>query len=1018
MATCLDLVKREIDDLTEKELDEVLGQMRDRQATLIRGGADPETAAAQAGRDVADKLRAAAAIEKRNAAINYRIRTEALDYVRTTWGDDPTEGVLALLYGSPKARFGSRGSVVAAQSAHFRKYNAGVIGELEQAGLFDVLRRGEMDRDVTRAMWAIDDETALQRLPPQAVAVAKILRKWQEVARIDGNRFGSWIGKDEHYVTRQTHHPDRIAEAGEAKWKSDILPKLDLGRMFPDGFPGSKNGPPDLDAWLHEAYLNITTGVRPGRGDATAERMAAFKGPGNLAKRASQERVFHFRSADDWFDYNSQYGFGNLRETYVQGLHRTAEANGLLQMLGTNPEYNLQSIVTAIRSEVSRANPQLQKKFDASLKRIDNAYKEISGFTRIAASRQLAAVGAGIRVWNTLTGLGGAAISSLTDVPVRASALRFQGQSYLKSLAEGVIAPLKRIVSGAGDAERRASLSAIGYFNEVAIGNLAARFSPDESVPGRLQKATHTFFKWNLLGGWQDEMQRSSLEAMGRFFGEVSDRDYGQISERTRHVLENFRITEPEWNAIRGGITEESTSGQRFLTPAAVRELPLERFHDLAATRINALKQGLVERLQRRATMDERERGWVTQRSQKLREGLAAAQEKLTARLAKAEGATSKELASLQDRLGKLDERLELAAGYWEAKAGPDAPGIERNQAVGFYGKRFLRDLGVDEGRAREAMKGLKSEARDVGHELARLQKSLNEDFIAKWSDRQEELVAFADGVTERIRAREQMSARELGNLEPQVNRILSDTREDMADRLQQLYADEVKSAVITPDARTLAFTRQGTQAGTPIGEALRLFWQFKTFGVAMMQRGLLREYYGYEHGRGGRLGLSEIRGLALLMAASTAFGYVAMSAKDLLKGREPRPPDDWRTWSSAAQQGGGFGIYGDFIFADSSRFGQSFLATLGGPTVSKADQAYQLWRSWKSGDDAAAQTVRFAVSNTPYNNLFYTRVAADYLFLYELQEAMNPGYLRRMERSVEEQNGQQWWLRPSEVVQ
>jgi len=84
---------------------------------------------------------------------------------------------------------------------------------------------------------------------------------------------------------------------------------------------------------------------------------------------------------------------------------------------------------------------------------------------------------------------------------------------------------------------------------------------------------------------------------------------------------------------------------------------------------------------------------------------------------------------------------------------------------------------------------------------------------------------------------------------------------------------------------------------------------------------------------------------------------------------------------------------------------------------VCKADDLFRLWNGIKAGDDVAAQAFRTAVNNTPYNNLFYTRMAADYLFLYEVQEALNPGYLRRMERRVEKENGQQWWLRPSEVA-
>lgn len=847
MSTCFELVKQNVEDLTEKELDEILEQLKQRQYKLVQQGYTTDVAASMAGLQLSDTLRAAAAIEKRNAAINLRIRTEALDYLKTTWADDPTEGVLALLYGSPKSRFGSRASVNAAQDANFRRYISGVQHELEQAGLFDVLRRGELDRDVARAMWSVEDEAALAKLPKPAQDIAKIMRKWQEVSRIEANRAGAWVGKEPNYIVRQSHHPDRIASEGEAAWKADILPRLDLARMFPEG------PPKDMDAWLRETFHNITTGVRPG--PDFSERMAAFKGPGSLAKKASAERVIHFKSADDWFDYNARFGFSNLREAYVQGLHRAAESTGLMQVLGTNPEYTLNAIVQATRERLSRADPEALKTFDRQTRggtRIDNAYREVSGATRRVASQRLATIGAGVRVWNTLTGLGGAVVSAVTDIPTRASALRFQGQSFLGALADGVVAPIRRLVSGVGDAERRATLAGAGYFNEIALGNLAARFSPDDSIPGRLNRATNTFFKWNLLAGWTDEMRRSSLEAMARFFGEVGD-DYVSLSQRTRDTLDRFRITETEWKTMRKAV-QEHDGGEKFLTPEGIRRLDPEAFASVASARTRAVKA----------------------------------------------------------------------------------------------------------------------------------------DFAKRQTTR---------------------------GLEPALQRVLEDAREATANKLQQLYADELNAAVISPDARTLATMRQGQQAGTPMGEALRLFWQFKSFGIAMLQRGFMREFYGYDKGRGGRFGMSNARGLALMMASSMAFGYLAMTMKDLLRGKKPKPLDNHKTWMAAATQGGGMGIYGDFLFGEASRMGGGFLATLGGPTVGKADEMFRLWNGIKAGDDVAAQAFRTAINNTPYNNLFYTRMAADYLFLYEMQEAMNPGYLRRMERRVEQQNGQEWWLRPSEVA-
>ena len=52
-----------------------------------------------------------------------------------------------------------------------------------------------------------------------------------------------------------------------------------------------------------------------------------------------------------------------------------------------------------------------------------------------------------------------------------------------------------------------------------------------------------------------------------------------------------------------------------------------------------------------------------------------------------------------------------------------------------------------------------------------------------------------------------------------------------------------------------------------------------------------------------------------------------------------------------------------------------------------------------------------------PFVNLFYTRMALDYLVLYRLQEAVNPGFLRRMERRIERENAQHFVLPPSQAV-
>ena len=69
-----------------------------------------------------------------------------------------------------------------------------------------------------------------------------------------------------------------------------------------------------------------------------------------------------------------------------------------------------------------------------------------------------------------------------------------------------------------------------------------------------------------------------------------------------------------------------------------------------------------------------------------------------------------------------------------------------------------------------------------------------------------------------------------------------------------------------------------------------------------------------------------------------------------------------------------------------------------------------------KYGADLAASSLRLAASNMPFASLFWARPAINYLALYPIQEALNPGYLQRMQRRIERENNQTFWLSPTEA--
>ena len=253
------------------------------------------------------------------------------------------------------------------------------------------------------------------------------------------------------------------------------------------------------------------------------------------------------------------------------------------------------------------------------------------------------------------------------------------------------------------------------------------------------------------------------------------------------------------------------------------------------------------------------------------------------------------------------------------------------------------------------------------------------------------------------------------------TERQLRERRDRLASAYAALVTDRVDYAIPTAGARENAMLHMGTERGDLLGEALRFVMQFKSFPVAAISKTMGREFYG---------GGSKVGGAARIFALAAqlaVFGYFTMVSKELIAGKNPRDPLSAETIAAALVQGGGMGIYGDFFFGEFNRFGRSALSTAAGPTLGSTDDLFELWakardtgKMAKGGDkygaDLAASSLRFMASNTPFASLFWLRPAINYLALYPVQEALNPGYLRRMERRIERENAQTFWLSPTEA--
>jgi hypothetical protein len=1033
----LDCIRGRLDgaeDLSDAELRDVIDDLqrraRRRQAERTLDGT--ETALFDAAEDVARDLDVAAAVERRNAAINALV-AHAIERKRAGF-DDWYETLMAHLVGVEDNRPGARNGIDQRGLALEAKLLGGMVAELRRRNLVAFLSarkqggirgfwdgEGVLDREIAQELWQLDlpDGRPGVSGSPQAREIAAIIRTAQETARRLQNRAGAVIGRLPGWIVRQSHDMALLRRAGFEAWRDVILPRLDAGRTFAGADP---------DQFLRGVYDGLASGVHlktEGAGRATG-----LTGPANLARRLSEERVLHFRSADDWYDYHRTFGNGSLMEAVVSGLGHAARNTALMEGLGTNPRAMFDRML-AHAQEQSRGDLKTSDKLRDST--LENFFLELDGTTRIPAGVRMAQIFRAWRALNSMAMLGGSVISSITDIPVQAAELRFQGARGARGLLDGYANALQSMLPAGPDRRAAADLVRIGL--DAMLGTVAARVTATDDVPGRAAKLLRTFFRLNLQTWWNDAHKAGFGVMMARRLAQLADRGWDALDEDTLRVLALYDIGAREWEVIRTHALRETPDGTVLVAPEAIQDAPDAAIAAMAADQLAALDSRSLDAITRWQAQSDREANWIARRRGKFEDRVQRLQQRLDELGGRRAEAQDARIAALADRIdllrAKIDE-AEVAGDITGALRGLDNQQAVRRFLDAVEGGRRAIDVatGADKRIERDARAAygqgerlgqrrqeIRARIRDLEKRIATDQRQTSArqhdsirrgvEMIERW---QGELDAFTDRMAERIAKRQELLDSEPGRVASRRDRMIQAARDELETRLQNYYTDRTDHAIVTPGARERAFANRGTRPGTVVGEAARMFWQFKQFPLTLAFRVLMRELHGRGH--------ADLVGFVHLAVAMTALGYVAMAAKDLSKGREPRDPADPATWLAAFVQGGGAGIYGDFLLGEYNRFGGGFFETVGGPAVGQVSDVARLWGAIRDGDgNAANQLFRLAKNNAPFLNLFYTRMLFDYLFLYQVQEMVAPGSLRRMERRVERDNNQRFILPPSEVV-
>lgn len=572
--------------LSEAEARALLQRMEARHAELAADGTVPglderlRGLAAEEGAEEAMR----AALAKKHAALQAVTYNRAVAEIRghVAAGLNHRKAVLAFLEGSHRAAPGTRASVAATALGYQGRYlHEAVDARItrERPDLMDrrVLMDSALADDVVREM-RVAGSTANK----DAAYLARVYADAAELSRGDLNALGAPVGRLDGW-SPQAHAMDKVAAVEAREWIAFTAARLDLERSFPNMLNEERL------RILGSIYETIVTGIDPARAPFES---SGLKGPANLANAAARARVLHFRDADAWLEYRARFSDGHVHDAMVAHLRHAGHLAAQLERLGPNPEANMLRIIetlaqdvrdnTALPWDVRRARADALEKWRAAS--IGSAWGEVSGLIAVPVSVRAARIGSAVRAVQSMAKLTGALLSSFTDLPVRAQALRWQGKGWLSSTAESIA----ELMQGIGRGQQREIAVMLGGGADGMRDHIVSAWHANDSAPGMLRNLTTTMFRLQGLTWWTDAMKAGSARALSRWMGHNRGLAFDALTPEYRRVLSMQGIDAGAWDAIRS-TAWRGEDGNFYVTPDRLAGLDDTAIAGLAAERIAAL---------------------------------------------------------------------------------------------------------------------------------------------------------------------------------------------------------------------------------------------------------------------------------------------------------------------------------------------------------------------------------------------------------------------------------------------
>jgi len=246
-----------------------------------------------------------------------------------------------------------------------------------------------------------------------------------------------------------------------------------------------------------------------------------------------------------------------------------------------------------------------------------------------------------------------------------------------------------------------------------------------------------------------------------------------------------------------------------------------------------------------------------------------------------------------------------------------------------------------------------------------------------------------------------------------------------LSDKVMEMVIGESRVAIQEPTIRARSFLVGDSKPGTLIGELGRSGAMFKNFPVSIMmvhwRRNLLNASMG-----GSKIGYAAAFGLGL-----TLMGALSTQLRQVTQGKDPMDmnplnPQGRLFWGNATLTGGGLGLWGDFLFKDTNRFGDSKAEQAAGPVVgfladtAKLTAGNMLEVAQQKKTNFAPELLQYTRRYMPGGSTWYARAILQREVFDQLQKMADPKANEKFKKQASEMRkdyGQKFYWKPGDTV-